>query len=74
MKTKTFDGIEITELCPTSRGEDTENSEEDGEWVKLLITKPFIDILGLKVGDSIENLKIFTNKLSIVDWVKIDKN
>lgn len=74
LKTKTFDGIEITELCPTSRGEDTENSEEDGEWVKLLITKPFIDILGLKVGDSIENLKIFTNKLSIVDWVKIDKN
>ena len=38
----TFDGIEITELCPTSRGEDTENSEEDGEWVKLLID-PVVD-------------------------------
>ncbi|MBP5469510.1 MAG: hypothetical protein J6Z11_09735, partial [Candidatus Riflebacteria bacterium] len=73
MKTKIYDGVEITELYPTPRGEniekkdndeedDEEDIDEDAELVKILITKPFADFAGFKVGSSIEDLKKLSDK------------
>ena len=85
MKTKIYDGVEITELYPTPRGEniekkdnddedDEEDIDEDAELVKILITKPFADFAGFKVGSSIEDLKKLSDKLSVAGWEKIDRN
>ncbi len=51
-----------------------DDDNEEGELVRILITKPFLDFAGLKVGNSVEELKNISNKLSISGWIKIDKN
>lgn len=88
MKTKIYDGVEISELYAIDWGEDEENKEaygedadeeddeedDDGELVKILITKPFADFAGFKVGSSVEDLKKLSDKLSVAGWEKMDRN